>query len=440
MAAAFAEVEERAVRMADDLDRDQRGNASLYAIFALARQQQRLSGRKAIVYFSEGLQVPAPLQALFRSVVSEANRANLSIYAVDARGLRSASDFDRTRTDMRHSMEVVRRQIQSRGGRAVKKEDVMAAEEAEGAITLNPQGMLQSLAEGTGGRLIANSNDVRTGLGRAMDDLSGYYEITYDPQLTTFDGSFRKIDLKVSRAGVHLQTREGYFALPPGEGTVNFPWELPLARAMRASPAPKDFDLRAATYHFGPEGDAVRQTLVTEVPLEGLSFEEKGGTRKAHFSLMAVVRDAKGGVQERFSQDSPVEVKEGSMEALRHGNAVFTRSFRLPPGRYALEVAAFDQRSQKASVRRSVLMVPPPRPGLSLSSLAVVKRLEPVAEGALDSTDPLRMGANRVVPFVGEASFRAEDAVPALPRGLRAPRGRGPGEPHPGVLARGRRR
>jgi VWFA-related protein len=411
VAAMFANLELRAVRMAEDLERGQRGNASLFGLFALARQQQRLSGRKAIVYFSEGLDVPLQLVSVFRSVVSEANRANLSVYAVDARGLRSRSDFDRTRTDLRDAAETSRRQVQSRGGRAVTREDVLAPEVAEAAINLNVQGQLGALAEETGGRLIANSNDVRAGLERAVDDLSGYYEITYDPQLVEFDGRFRRVELKVARPGVRVQTRAGYFALPPGEGAVNFPWELPLLKTLQASPAPHDFDLRAATFHFGPEDDAVRLSLVAEIPIESLSFDEKGGTRHAHFSLMAVVRDAKGVVQERFSQDSPLEVPEKSLEALRHGSAVFTRSFRLPPGRYSLEMAVLDEATKKATVRRSVLVVAPPRAGLGLSSLAVVKRVEPVAERALDSADPLRTGPSRVVPFVGEPTFRAGDTV-----------------------------
>ena len=84
---------------------------------------------------------------------------------------------------------------------------------------------------------------------------------------------------------------------------------------------------------------------------------------------------------------------------------MFTRSFTLPPGRYSLELVVLDQVAQRASVRKSVLVVPAPRPGLVLSSLAVVKRTEPVAEGALESRDPLRNGANRVVPFVGEPTL-----------------------------------
>ena len=232
----MANIELRAVEMAQSIERSQRGNGSLFALFALARQQQRLAGRKAIVYFSEGLEVPNQLQPLYRSVVSEANRANLSVYSVDARGLLTTSGNDRTRTDLKKSGDNVRRQVHSRGGRAVTREDVLAGEVAENAITLNVQGMLGALSESTGGRLIANSNDVRTGLDHALADMAGYYEITYDPHLAVFDGTFRRTSVKVSRPGIVVQSREGYFALPPGEGSVDFPWELPLLKALKSSP------------------------------------------------------------------------------------------------------------------------------------------------------------------------------------------------------------
>jgi VWFA-related protein len=409
--AAMANVELRAIEMAQNLERSQRGNSSLFGLFALARQQQRLAGRKAILYFSEGLEVPNQLEPLYRSVVSEANRANLSVYPVDARGLLTTSDNEAAKRDLRKSMETVRRQVQSRGGRAVTREDVLAGEVAENAITLNGQGMLGALSESTGGRLIANSNDLRTGLARALADLAGYYEVVYDPQLTAFDGAFRRVSVKVKRLGVSVQSREGYFALPPDEGSVDFPWELPLLRALKSSPPPRDFETHANVYHFGPERGEVRHTLVAEIPAKGLSFEGRAGTRKAHFSVLAVVRDAQGAVREHFSQDSPVEVPEKNLEALRQGNAVFSRSFTVPPGRYSVELVVLDQGTKRASVRKSVLVVASPHPGLALSSLAVVKRAEPVPEGALESSDPLRNGGNRIVPFVGEPTFQAGETA-----------------------------
>lgn len=409
--AAFANVEREMQRLQESSARQQQGNTSLYSLFALARQQQRLAGRKAIVYFSEGLVVPSQLEPLFRSVVSESNRANVSVYAVDVRGLFTGSGYDATRTALKEATDASRQQVTSRGSLAVRESHVMAQETAESAITANVQGMLDSLAEGTGGRLLANTNDVGKGLLRAVDDLAGYYEIVYDPQLASFDGSFRRVEVRLARKDVVVQTRAGYFALPPGEATVDFPWQLPLVNALRASPAPRDFDFRAAVWRFGREGGDVRHTLVAEVPVQGLALVPEGESVKAHFSVMALLRNAGGQVVERWSQDSPVAAPAEKAAALKLGNAVFTRSFRVPPGRYSLELAVRDQLAGKTSARRSLLLVAPAPAALGLSSLALVRRTEAVPAGALDSKDPLRLGDQRIVPFVAEPVFRPGDTI-----------------------------
>jgi VWFA-related protein len=409
--AAFANVELEMQRVQESSANQQQGNTSLFSLFALARQQQSLAGRKAIVYFSEGLVVPSQLESLYRSVVSEANRANVSVYSVDVRGLFTTSDNDRARTALREATDASRQQVTSRGGLAIRESHVMAEETAESAINMNVQGMLGSLAEGTGGRLLANTNDVGGGLLRAVDDLSGYYELVYDPQLAAFDGSFRKVEVRLARKDVVVQTRAGYFALPPGETSVDFPWQLPLVTALKASPLPRDFDFRSAVWHFGAEGDAVRHTLVAEVPLQNLQLDADGKKVRVHFSVMALVRGSSGQVVEHFSQDSPFEAPSEKTEALRLGNALFTRSFRVPPGRYSVELAVRDETAKKTSVRRSVLVVLPAPTAVGLSSLAIVRRTEPVTAGALESPDPLRMGENRIVPWVGEPTFKTGDTI-----------------------------
>jgi VWFA-related protein len=410
--AAFANVEREMQRLQESSGHLQQGNTSLFSLFALARQQQRLAGRKAIVYFSEGLVVPSQIESLFRSVVSESNRANVSVYAVDVRGLFTGSDNDSARRALKEATDASRQQVTSRGSLVVRETHVMAQETAESAITSNVQGMLESLAEGTGGRLLANSNDVASGLLRAVDDLSGYYEIVYDPQLAEFDGAFRRVEVRLARKGVAVQTRAGYFALPPGETTVDFPWQLPLVRALRASPLPRDFEFRSAVFHFGPEAGGVRQTLVAEVPLQGLSLEREGRKLKAHFAVMALVRSPAGEVVERFSQDSPVEAPAEKEAALRAGNALFTRSFAVRPGRYRVEVAVRDEAAGRTSARRSVLVVPEgDGSSVSVSSLALLRRTEPVPPGALDSPDPLRVGDRRLVPWVGEPVFHPGDTI-----------------------------
>jgi len=261
--------------------------------------------------------------------------------------------------------------------------------------------------------LISRTNDVRAGITRAVGDLRGYYEIAYSPTNRSFDGKFRKITLRVARPGVSVQTRSGYFAMPPGEGTATFPYEVRLLEAMRAADPPQDLPVHSRTFRFGAEPGGQRYTLVLELPLRSVRFEpdRDAAFERAHFSFMGVLRASWGGVAEKFSQDAPLWLPRNRHDRLMQGNAVFMRSFTLPGGRYRLETAAWDQQSGQMSVSHSRLAVPANPPSFGLSSLAVVKRAERVPKGALASDDPFRAGEARIVPWVSEAELEASRGI-----------------------------
>ena len=404
-----------ALRLTESLQREQQGHSSLYSILALARQQQRLAGRKTILYFADGLQVPPQLEQVLMSTISQANRANVSIYAVDTRGLGEARPLEAAADTLDEVRAASQRETgtPTSGAGPVTKEQIRVAENAVAALRMDTQGALADLAVGTGGLLIANSNDVRKGIERAVGDLRGYYEVAYVPSRKEYDGKFRRLEVRVSRPGVTVQTRSGYFAIPPEEGSARFGYEVDLLRALRADPAPAEFPLEDRIFRFGPEAAALRYTAVLEVPLAGIQFEgdERGGVDRAHFSIITVLKDASGAVVERFSEDSPVFLPRQKRDALKQGAAVFARSFRVTPGTYVLETAVVDQLGKKRSVRRSTLTVAPSVTAVSLSDLAVVKRSEAVPKGALPSEDPFRIGESRLVPFVTEAHLEAKEPL-----------------------------
>ena len=98
-AALGANMAEAATRAAlDRMDRSYRdlqsnveGQASMNALLALVDSLGALPGRKTVVYFCEGLTVAPAVEAKFRSIIATANRKNVSVYALDAAGLRAHS-------------------------------------------------------------------------------------------------------------------------------------------------------------------------------------------------------------------------------------------------------------------------------------------------------------------------------------------------------------
>lgn len=394
MAAVIAGI----LRFTSSIQRQQQGQSSLYPLLGMVKAQGRLAGRKTMLYFSEGLVVPKNLEEVFKTAIGEANRANVTVYAIDARGLSSARDTDATRDQLLQAARTSQQQMARRGAGAVSVDEVMIAENAEESLRANLQESLNEFAKSTGGFLIADTNDFKPAMARVATDIGSYYEAAYAPVTQEFDGKFRRIEVKVTRPGVTVQSRSGYFALPPGEGSALLPFEMPLLTALTVDPAPHAFDYQSAALQFAATPEGREHVLIFEVPLEKMTFQEdrRRKTYRLRFSLLALVRDAEGRIVERFSDDYPFEGPLANLAGVRRGNLIFRRPFTLAPGRYTVDFVAQDRDSGRTSVQRSALLVPP-SDGLAVSTVTVVRRLD---EAGVDVPldDPFRVDRTRVVP------------------------------------------
>jgi VWFA-related protein len=180
-ARAQAQALSNMLRMAKELQRQQNGTTSLYPLIALVKGQQTLAGRKTMLYFTERLDVPPNLDAVFRSVISEANRANVSVYAIDARGLSAEQEMADARAALDDARNASQSSMTSRGSGPVSKEQVKVSETAQGALRASVEGVLRDLAEGTGGFVIANTNNFKPGAEKIAADIASYYQLSYVP-------------------------------------------------------------------------------------------------------------------------------------------------------------------------------------------------------------------------------------------------------------------
>jgi VWFA-related protein len=393
------------LRSADLLVREEKGRASLYPLLALAKALASTSGRKTLLFFSEGLNVPPDAQQLLEVTVGQANRANISVYALDARGLSPRSPNENARM----GMELLERTSESAvgapagagiGGGGSMLEQMKFGETLQDTLRLNLQGNLNDLAESTGGILIANTNDLRPGLERIATDLRNHYEVAYVPPSSSPDGRFRRIKVQVARQGVTVRTRRGYFALPPGSPAV-LPYELPLLGALQAPEPPHGVAMRTGALQFTPGRGGRQAVVLVEVPLAGATFERDEAAKTYHvrLSLLAQVRDAQGRLQQRLSHDWPLDGPLDQAESARGGNAVFKRTVWLAPGRYSLEAAVQDRGSGQLGVQRRTFDVSGGA-GLAMSSVSIVRRTEAAPEGA-PADDPLRLAGASIVPNLG---------------------------------------
>jgi len=69
---------------------------------------------------------------------------------------------------------------------------------------------LHTLADGTDGMAVQNSNDLDVGLKRIANDLSSYYLLGYLSNNARLDGKYHTIKVRVKRPGIDVRARKGY--------------------------------------------------------------------------------------------------------------------------------------------------------------------------------------------------------------------------------------
>jgi VWFA-related protein len=378
---------------------------SLYALMAVSRSLAPVRGRKSVIYFAVAREVPDLRHALYDDMVSVANRANVTIHTVDARGLTAArvgfhSAFDQ-------AIGLYSAAGPTGGGRG--SFTGTGERESTGPLMaradIRPGDFLEHVAGDTGGLAIARTNDLGAGLAEVVEELRQYYEIVYTPPNPAQDGRFRRIAVKVLRPGVRVRTRSGYYATPASTPSLAA-FELPLMTALAQADPPRAFEHEAGLLQFAPRGAERETVFLAQVPVSavGIARDPAAGTYRAHLALLALIKDAAGRAVARLSQDWPVDGTLDPAGRPRETNFVFRRLLPLPPGRYTVEVALQDRQTGGISTSRSAADIEASAGSLALGSLTVVRAVQPADPAA--RPDPLTVGGVTVQPELGTPVLR----------------------------------
>lgn len=411
----MARIQYDMLQQADAADREAGARGTLDALVSLIRAESKLPGRKVVLYFNPWLTIPEDIKEQYTYMISSANRANITFYTVDPKGLVTWDQAGSGRNALSDAAGQTRSLSQSGGTAMVTPEQSRAQENAENSARSNPLLWLRDLAQQTGGVSIGETNDLKAPLRTVMDEVRTYYEASYDPHVTTLDGKFHKISVKIDRPGVFVHTRSGYYALPQlKSGQQLLAFEVPLMNAISAPAPAADVPFSAAAERFNEHGPKVEYMLTIEAPLKNITFAPNadGKTAVVETPLLIIVRNSSGEIAAKFSKDNPVQVPATSITGLKEGNFVQTYRTELAPGDYTLETALMDRKGNKLGVKKSSFTVPAPNDKLGISDVVIVRRTEPMKNNQiLDAfyfqggkvipslDDTLKGGAGNVLPF-----------------------------------------
>ena len=405
------------------------GIRTLEALRAFVRSQAPLPGRKTVILLGEGLPVPPERPEMLQSLIGDANAANVSFYAIDVRGLSTKSSTGQAVSELRNragktgdtrTMSTQDTGVPGASGTtpntvytpvpgASDSADMHVDDSLLLAVHADTQQSMRELADSTGGFLVANTNLLEQPMRRVMEDVRTHYEVAYSPTSNNLDGHFRKIEVRLKRSGLKLQTRKGYFALPDTGGEPIRPFEEAALKVLNDATTPNAVPFSAGLLDFGPVGNRILCVATFQVPQRGLTVIEDAEkkTVRLHASVLGLVKDQNGQIAAKVSRDLNVEVPAGEVEKLRQGDLIYTQWVELPPGHYRLESAVLDSEGSKAGVKRAAFEVPKSEQ-LTLSSISLVRRVDR-AEAYRDPLNPLEYRGGRVVPALAGTAGHGTD-------------------------------
>ena len=371
----------------------------LVAIEGLANVLASIPGRKALVEFTGGItQTGEENRAELQVATDAANRADISIYSIDARGMYTtppggdATTAAASGTSMFSGASVFHQTDQREDSR-----DTLA-----------------TLSTDTGGRAFFDLGDLSDAFPKIQQENGGYYLVGYDlPADAKRDGRWHAVRVKVKVSGAHVRYRNGYYAPRDFQHLEKESRDEQLADALNSENPEVDLPIAVETSVFRLNDEQAYVPISTKLSPRALDWAQKHDRREAAFDFAVEVRAVPSGQSVAALRDTiNVRLDQQRFAEVNRSSLVYQGGVVLAPGNYRLKLVARENESGKIGTFEENLTVPPRPPArMSLSSVLLSSQLVPVEKSteaetkgqgfhAKMTTTPLEIAGERIVPSV----------------------------------------
>ena len=361
-------------------------DARLRALRVVAEALAPIEQKKAIVYFSAGMERSGQDNLVeLRAATNAAVRANVTIYPVDTRGLQAVVPGGDAREASRSGVGMF-------SGRNVSQQfDRLAAS----------QDTLVSLAADTGGRAFTDSNDFSGVFAQVKRDISAYYLLGYSSTNETRDGRFRRVQVRLKRSGLRVEARNGYYAARDFTHTSGGDREAQLQDQLAAAVSSTDVPVLVSGGWFRLTSDRYYVPIAVAVP--GAAVPASGG--RASLDVAGQVRDEQGRAVARIRETLQLSPGEGG--TLAGKQVLYQAGVTLPPGRFSVKVVVRENTGGAVGSFEAPLVVPELKQApLKVSSVVLSTQLQPWDKGRTEN--PLVRDGVQLLPNLTRVVGRSQ--------------------------------
>ena len=354
----------------------------LDALQSLSDQLAGIEQKKSVIYFSSGMsQSGQDNQVELRRTIDRANRANVSIYAADMRGLQAmVPGGDATQGSKRG---------QSLFSGATVTNQYTA--------TSSSQETLTTMAEDTGGRAFFDSNTFGQVFDKVVNDTSAYYVLGYSSSNAARDGRFRRIKVRMKRSDLKLEYRSGYYAPRDFAHSTKDDREQQLTDQLTSDLSSTDLAAYISTAYFRVADNRYFVPLSVVVPGYQLPITKATPRDKATVDVLGIVRDEQKRPVGRIRDTVKLSVE--AADDLKKKTVQYETGLELPSGKYHVKVVVRENQDGTFGAYETDIVVPDlKKDSLKVSSVVVGTQLQ---EGARkNDRNPLVRDGRELVPNV----------------------------------------
>jgi VWFA-related protein len=304
------------------------------------RRLAAMPGQRVMVLVSPGFIVTTNTRE-GRDLIDRANRSNIVINTIDARGLYTPDllgDISDPAVDTGSTV-------------GYKSSYRLQAQFAQSDI-------LGQLADGTGGTFFQNRNDIDQGLRHAVAAPPLSYLLGFSPQNLKVDGRYHTLKVTLaSKQKFTVQARHGYYA----PRTVKDPAEAAkqeIQEAIFSQEEIHDVPVELQTQFFKTDQTQAKLAVLTHVDVKGIHFRKAEGRSNDDLTFATAIFDENGNFVTGGEKIVQMHLLDPTLNRLNHSGFTVKSSFDIKPGTYLVRMVVRDAEGEQMAARNGAVVIP----------------------------------------------------------------------------------
>ena len=308
----------------------------------VVRRVSALPGQRSIVLISPGF-LTSTYEYEVSQVIDKANRSNVFINTLDARGLYTVdADGDISQPAP----------VRANAATAAMSVQYRLDEQREQSVVLS------DLADSTGGFYFRNNNDLDAGFRTTAAEPEVSYLLAIVPDNLKNDGKFHTLSVKVlTKEKYTVQARRGFFAPKRGQ-TPEEMAKQDIEDALFSQEEQEGFPIQLHLQYYKVDEMNAKLSVLAHVDLTKLHFEKSEGRNWDDLTVVAGLFDRNGNFISGEQKTLEMRLKDTTLERLDQTGVTLKTNFDVKPGGYMVRLVVRDSKAAQLSARNGVVEIP----------------------------------------------------------------------------------